>query len=135
MGVERSRIARRTPRERPGVHLGKFDLRFRPRPMKADVAYSFEVAEHTPKRLAERFVCFLVASAPTVVLTAASPGQGGHGHVNEPPEAYWVEAFHRCGLSPYESAQRAFMAALPLESLSGHWGKTNTFVFQDHAFS
>jgi hypothetical protein len=38
------------------------------------------------------------ASAPAVVFTAAAPGEGGTGHVNEQPKRYWIERFQRAGM-------------------------------------
>jgi len=58
-----------------------------------DLAYCFEVAEHCPAVLADRLVAFLSQTAPLVVLTAARPGQGGLGHVNEQESVYWIERF------------------------------------------
>ena len=63
-----------------------------------DLAYCFEVAEHVPESLADRLVGHLAASAPAVVLTAAHPGQGGTGHVNEQPKEYWIERFRAHGM-------------------------------------
>jgi SAM-dependent methyltransferase len=60
-----------------------------------DVVMSFEVAEHLPKRLANPFVRFLCAASRTVVLSAATPGQGGTDHVNEQPHAYWIDKMSR----------------------------------------
>jgi cyclopropane fatty-acyl-phospholipid synthase-like methyltransferase len=62
-----------------------------------DVAVSFEVAEHLPHWIADRFVELLRRSAPAVVMSAATPGQGGHHHVNEQPHTYWIEKFHHRG--------------------------------------
>lgn len=39
----------------------------------------------------------LCALAPVVLFSAAAPGQGGLGHVNEQWPAYWVERFERHG--------------------------------------
>lgn len=68
-----------------------------------DVATCFEVAEHVPAHLAGRLVEYLVACAPVVVLTAAPPGQGGHGHINEQPQSYWIDLFEAAG-RPYDEA-------------------------------
>lgn len=129
MGMERSGIARRMAREAYGVRLQRFNLCFRPRPVKVDVAYSFEVAEHVPGRLAARFARFLADCAPIVVMTAAHPGQGGIGHINEQPPAYWEKIFRDLGRSRDEPREKQFMDGLPLERLSPHWSKTNVFVF------
>jgi SAM-dependent methyltransferase len=62
-----------------------------------DVAVSMEVAEHLPGSSAERYVDMLTSLAPTVVFTAAPPGQGGNDHVNEQPPEYWIAKFARRG--------------------------------------
>jgi cyclopropane fatty-acyl-phospholipid synthase-like methyltransferase len=62
-----------------------------------DVAVSFEVAEHLPIWTADRFVELLRGLAPAIVMSAATPGQGGHHHLNEQPHSYWIEKFHRRG--------------------------------------
>lgn len=130
IGLERSRIARTMARQRAGVDLRPFDLRFRPKPVRVDLAYSFEVAEHIPGWLAARFVHFLRGCAPVIVLTAASPGQGGTGHVNEQPPAYWDAMFVSAGLLRDRAREAAFVERLPVERLSPHWSQTNLFVFQ-----
>ena len=56
-----------------------------------DLVTCLEVAEHV--RAAEPFVEWLCAAAPLVLFSAAVPGQGGDGHVNERPTGYWVELF------------------------------------------
>jgi hypothetical protein len=79
-------------------------------PAKCDLAYSFEVAEHLPPELGNRLVAFLAASAPTVVFTAAPPGQGGSGHVNEQERPYWVRALSqpRDGRAPRAARPRGY---------------------------
>lgn len=65
----------------------------------ADLAISLEVAEHLPKAAAGLLVANLCGIAPAVLFSAATPGQGGWGHVNEQPHAYWDEKFDRCRYS------------------------------------
>jgi SAM-dependent methyltransferase len=67
-----------------------------------DATVSMEVAEHLPAASADRLVELLVTCAPTVVFTAAPPGQGGTDHVNEQPPEYWIEKFagHGFALRP-----------------------------------
>jgi hypothetical protein len=62
-----------------------------------DLAYSIEVAEHLPPDLGAKLVKTLVGAAPIVVFTAAQPGQGGQGHINEQPKSYWTEQFTMYG--------------------------------------
>lgn len=58
-----------------------------------DLAVSLEVAEHLPPARADSFVADLCRLAPTVLFSAAIPGQGGTGHINEQWPAYWAERF------------------------------------------
>lgn len=62
-----------------------------------DLAVCLEVAEHLPPSRAESFVAELCALAPVVVFSAAIPGQGGTGHVNEQWPGYWADLFESCG--------------------------------------
>jgi SAM-dependent methyltransferase len=58
-----------------------------------DLALCLEVAEHLPPDRAASFVEELCALAPVVLFSAAIPGQGGTGHINEQWPWYWVELF------------------------------------------
>lgn len=58
-----------------------------------DLATSFEVAEHLPAEIAPKFVRSLTGLAPLVAFSAAIPGQGGVGHVNEQWPDYWAGLF------------------------------------------
>ncbi len=72
----------------PGHLVGRFDL-----------AISLEVAEHLPASRAESFISDLTRLAPMVLFSAAIPGQGGTGHVNEQWPEYWVQLFAVFGYS------------------------------------
>lgn len=56
-----------------------------------DLAISVEVAEHLQS--GEALVDSLVSAAPLIVFSAAIPGQGGVGHINEQWQDYWAERF------------------------------------------
>lgn len=58
-----------------------------------DVALSLEVAEHLTPGRAPSFIHDLCQAAPVVVFSAAIPGQGGTGHVNEQWPGYWSDLF------------------------------------------
>ncbi len=77
-----------------------------------DLAMSLEVAEHIPEIYADAFVEFVVASGRRVVYTAAHPGQGGQGHVNEQPKSYWIEKFQRLGCPQDEGDAERLIKAL-----------------------
>jgi SAM-dependent methyltransferase len=72
----------------PYPDLGRFDL-----------ALCLEVAEHIEAARAIDLVGWLVQLAPVVVFSAAIPGQGGQGHVNEQPPEWWRDLFHAAGRS------------------------------------
>lgn len=62
-----------------------------------DLAVCLEVAEHLPPERAAGFVSELCGLAPWVLFSAAIPGQGGHGHLNEQWPSYWVKLFAENG--------------------------------------
>lgn len=62
-----------------------------------DLAVSLEVAEHLPESSADGFVRSLTALAPVVLFSAAIPGQGGTGHINEQWPGYWAVKFEDRG--------------------------------------
>lgn len=64
-----------------------------------DVAVCLEVAEHLQPRRARPFVTELCSLAPLIIFSAAIPGQGGTGHLNEQWPDYWAEMFNTCGFA------------------------------------
>jgi len=62
-----------------------------------DLAISLEAAEHVAPERANIVVDNLVALAPVVLFSAAIPGQGGTGHVNEQWPGYWADKFREHG--------------------------------------
>lgn len=72
---------------------------------KYDLAISMEVAEHLHKESADTFVESLCNAADTILFSAAHPGQGGDGHINEQPMTYWKSKFGKHGFLPVEIRQ------------------------------
>lgn len=64
-----------------------------------DLAVCLEVGEHLPAARADGLVADLCALAPVVLWSAAIPGQGGAGHVNEQWPDYWVQRFTAHGMT------------------------------------
>jgi hypothetical protein len=58
-----------------------------------DLALCLEAAEHLPASAAAGLVRLLTEAAPVVAFSAAPPGQGGDGHINEQPASYWARLF------------------------------------------
>jgi SAM-dependent methyltransferase len=94
-----------------------------------DLAYSIEVAEHVPDGLGERLVRLLLELSATVVFTAAHPGQGGLGHVNERPPGHWIARFEANG-GAYDSRRtEELREALVSEGVQAPWLAENAMVF------
>jgi 2-polyprenyl-3-methyl-5-hydroxy-6-metoxy-1,4-benzoquinol methylase len=62
-----------------------------------DVVWCYEVAEHLPESSADQLVDTLVSHGRRVVFSAARPGQGGDGHINEQTKDYWQRKFESIG--------------------------------------
>ena len=130
VGLERS-VAGRWIGRAQGAPMKKFDLAGQPLVwLGGDVASCFEVAEHLDVDLGKRLVAYLVASAPVVVFTAAQPGQGGYGHVNEQPRSYWEHAFGEYGYSIWGDGQAAFATRLAENNVEGPWFHQNLLVLR-----
>jgi SAM-dependent methyltransferase len=67
-----------------------------------DLALCLEIAEHLPREAAADLVRGLVQLAPAVLFSAAIPGQGGVGHVNEQWPDYWAGQFRCFGYLPVD---------------------------------
>jgi hypothetical protein len=128
---ERSRMARWLARLQ-GVRAAPFDLRDDP-PARVEheigLAYCFEVAEHIRPELGERLVTFLASAAPIVVFTAAPPGQGGTGHVNEQPRDYWISRFEYHGMRYRPDETSKVAEAFRHAGVVSAWLPTNVMVF------
>lgn len=71
-----------------------------------DLAVCLEVAEHLPEKAGRELVARLVAAAPLVLFSAAIPGQGGTGHVNEQWPSYWQAIFGEHGFRRLDPVRR-----------------------------
>ena len=118
--------------ERQGVDMRDFDLTQEPPASLAasfDLAYCFEVAEHLPEVLGRVLVRFLADQAPIVVFTAAHPGQGGTGHINEQPKSYWIERFREVGMTLDAERTDLLLAGFKDRRVPGSWFHNNALVF------
>jgi hypothetical protein len=97
---------------------------------RADLAYCLEVAEHLDAGLGDRLVTFLAGLSPVVVFTAAPPGQGGIGHINEQPPDYWIDRFARAGVlhDPDETTRLARL--FDSHGVRAPWLARNLMVFR-----
>jgi len=67
-----------------------------------DLAVCLEVAEHLPESSAPDLVRTLTTLAPVVLFSAAVPGQGGVGHINEQWPSYWKSRFEEQGFQRFD---------------------------------
>ncbi|MCA9575790.1 MAG: methyltransferase domain-containing protein [Polyangiales bacterium] len=92
---------------------------------RCDLAISLEVAEHLPETAALTFVDNLTRLSDVVLFSAAIPGQGGTGHVNEQWPDYWAVRFDAKGYA------LADVLRTPLwnDERIPYWYRQNTFVY------
>lgn len=93
-----------------------------------DLAVCLEVAEHVEAQYAPSLVKWLCELAPVVVFSAAVPGQGGPGHVNEQPPEYWADLFAEFG---YEGSG-ALRDMIWDDQKVDWWYRQNMLVFGAH---
>lgn len=92
-----------------------------------DLALSLEVAEHLPLERAETFVDDLTALAPVVLFSAAIPGQGGYGHINEQWPGYWSGLFGKRGYKVVDALRKLIWDNENIE----WWYRQNLLIFID----
>lgn len=90
-----------------------------------DLAVSLEVAEHLSPARADGFVDELAALSDRVLFSAAVPGQGGYGHVNEQPHEYWIRRFEDRGFAATTVLRRWFAGEEEVAS----WYRANLLLF------
>lgn len=67
-----------------------------------DLAICTEVAEHLPESRSTSLVNDLCALSDVILFSAAIPGQGGSGHINEQWQGYWADKFRALEFYPYD---------------------------------
>ena len=73
-----------------------------------DLCMSLEVAEHIEPEYVDVYLDTLCSLSDRVLISAAPPGQGGTGHYNCQPQAYWDNKFLERGYGPDELIRLAF---------------------------
>ena len=92
-------------RRQQGLAMEGVDLRFQDLDQRIDLGRRFdlasclEVAEHLRPERADSLVADLAALSDVVFFSAAVPGQGGSGHINERPQSFWIERFRRIDMA------------------------------------
>lgn len=87
---------------------------------------SLEVAEHLPPEAADCFVDALIGhSSGLILFSAAVPGQGGEGHVNERPLEYWRGLFRGRGFRPIDCLRPIISA----DKAISYWYRYNIMLY------
>ncbi|MCA9808549.1 MAG: hypothetical protein KC476_11395, partial [Cyanobacteria bacterium HKST-UBA06] len=82
-----------------------------------------------PNRCSRQLVKTLTKASDTVFFTAAPPGQGGVGHINEQPQAFWERLFQDEGFSLDESLSHYFRTTLQ-DAQVVYWLSRNIMIFR-----
>jgi SAM-dependent methyltransferase len=90
-----------------------------------DLVTCLEVAEHLPPEAAATIVDSLCRHADVIVFSAAIPGQGGTGHINERWPSFWAELFGTHGYRPYDLLR----SRLWWDTRCEWWYRQNVLVF------
>jgi Methyltransferase domain len=67
-----------------------------------DLAISLEVLEHVSPVAGDALLDFMAARTDIIVASAATPHQGGTGHINEQWPAYWAARLQARGFEPFD---------------------------------
>ena len=116
------------PRDQLRVPADRFidhDLAARWAGRRFDLVTCLEVAEHLPTEAAGTLVGSLCRHADVIVFSAAIPGQGGTGHVNERWLSFWTELFATHGYRPYDLLR----GRLWWDERCEWWYRQNVIVF------
>ncbi len=90
-----------------------------------DLVQCLEVAEHIAPSAGPALIENLVGAGDVVLFSAAVPGQGGKGHINERPLSYWRDLFAGHGY-------RAFDCVRPVVRHNARvdwWYRYNTLLY------
>jgi SAM-dependent methyltransferase len=115
-----------------GLHVERFNLErdvFEGNRQGFDVAVSMEVAEHLPESTANGYIDLLTRLSPTIVFTAAPPGQSGTDHVNLQPPAYWIAKYRERGFEHLDELSRRWRVTWKAAGNVETWYHENLMIF------
>jgi SAM-dependent methyltransferase len=113
----------------PKQYIEIRDITKQPIGLKADLVLCIEVLEHITAKDAPTAIHHIAETANTIFFTAAQPGQGGTGHVNCQPKAYWDNLFQKEGFSRYEQDE-GYIKTIMAAGYHMGWLLNNLMVFK-----
>lgn len=90
-----------------------------------ELAICIEAAEHIQPKFAADFVRLLTGLSDRVLFSAAIPGQGGYGHVNEQWPMYWAALFEQHGYAPVDTLRQQIWSDPRIQ----WWYRQNVMLF------
>jgi hypothetical protein len=96
---------------------------------RCDLAMCLEVAEHVEAATAVRCAEFLCRASDVVLFSAAIPGQGGHGHINEQYQDRWIALFASLGYGAFDLIRPSIW----MDARVSWWYQQNVLVFANAA--
>jgi SAM-dependent methyltransferase len=93
---------------------------------KFDLAICLEVAEHLSDDIADSLIASLTRMSDLVLFSAAIPGQGGNGHINEQWQSYWAKKFEKQGFAPFDCIRPSLWQCTDVL----YWYRQNTIVYR-----
>ncbi len=94
-----------------------------------DLVVSTEVAEHLPSEVAGRYVDLLCRLGRAILITAATPGQGGTSHVNEQCHEYWIGKLDKRTFELAENLSERLRASWQAQGVVPYYHR-NVMVFR-----
>lgn len=91
-----------------------------------DLCISLEVAEHLPQTRTDGFVTDLCSLSRLILFSAAVPGQGGRGHVNERWQSDWIRRFADHGYGVHDVVRPRIWN----DPTVPYWYRQNVFIFE-----
>lgn len=91
-----------------------------------DLVLCLETLEHIPESSEDKVVELIAGLGELLVISAATPDQGGMHHVNEKPKSYWINRFEKKGFSFDSETTQKFKSAIELEDER----KDNLLIFE-----
>ncbi|MFC1646139.1 class I SAM-dependent methyltransferase [Candidatus Omnitrophota bacterium] len=111
-----------------------FDLRNRLQPQERyDLALCLEVAEHIERSYSQVLIDSLSNLSDTIIFTAATPGQGGHFHINEQPRSFWINLWKKNNFKYIDQLTLKIKEEFRMNKIL-HWYSDNLMVFKRYQY-